>query len=333
MLSVVIPTRNRVDYLCRALDSLTGQTLPTKEFEVLVVDNGSTDQTVEVVDRFAPKLENLRYFYEPQPGLHVGRHKGLQEASSDLVVFADDDIRATTTWLEAIAQNFADPAVFLVGGNNLPDFQGPVPTWLQRLWARPAFGGQAIGYLSVLSLPAGRRQISPYLVWGCNFAIRKQVVLDAGGFHPDSMPQELVRFRGDGETHVSRYVAANGLGCVFDSRAGVYHAVTPTRMTFDYFIQRAFNQGISDSFAQLRNSEAPKAQGLLNPLSSVRRLAGRAKRRLTGLLRARVIHEDIELRKLTDLVRKGHAKGFAYHQRLYHEDPEVRAWVQKSDYF
>jgi glycosyltransferase involved in cell wall biosynthesis len=198
LLSVILPTRDRARLLEQALRALAEQTLPPQRFEVLVVDNGSTDDTRTV----AEVTPGVRYVFEPKPGLHAGRHRGLKEATGDILVYADDDTRAMPGWLAAIAENFTDAAVALVGGNNYPDFLAPPPDWLARLWREPYLGGHAISLLSVLELPEGRREISPLQVWGCNFAIRRQVLLDAGGFHPDAMPPELIRFRGDGETHV-----------------------------------------------------------------------------------------------------------------------------------
>ena len=326
MITAIIPTRNRADLLRSAVESLDCQTLSKTGFEIIVVDNGSTDNTADLAVSLGKKLGNLRYVHEPAPGLHAGRHRGLREAKGDVLVYMDDDIRATPGWLEAIAENFADPAVSMLGGNNYPDFQGPVPGWLEKLWARPALGGQGIVYLSVLKLPDGRREMSPYLVFGCNFSIRKQVVLDAGGFHPDSLPGELIRFRGDGETHISRYVLENKLRCNYDSRASIYHAVTRERMSFDYFRQRAFNQGVSDSYTRLRNRLTRRS------LSDYRTIAQRLFGRVQRTLRREREH-DAELRKLTVLTREGYKEGFEYHRKMYNEDAEVRAWVHKADYF
>jgi glycosyltransferase involved in cell wall biosynthesis len=326
VISVIVPTRNRADLLRTAVESLDCQTLSKNEFEVIVVDNGSTDHTADLAFSLGEKWKNLRYVREPRPGLHEGRHRGLKEANGDVLVYIDDDIRATPSWLEAIAENFADPGVAMVGGNNYPDFRGLIPGWLEKLWARPAMGGQGIGYLSILSLPDGRREMSPYLVWGCNFSIRKQVVLDAGGFHPDSVPRELIRFRGDGETHVSRYVLENKLRCNYDSRASVYHAVTRERMSFGYFRQRAFNQGVSDSYTRLRDSSTHRS--LTDYRMIANRLLGKVRRKFR-----RDKEDDPELKKLATLLREGYQEGFEYHQEVYMEDAEVRAWVHKPDYF
>ncbi len=327
MLTVIIPTRNRAHLLASVLESLTRQTLSNDHFEVLVIDNGSKDNTVVIVQKYSALLGNIQYYYEPVPGLHVGRHRGMLEAKNDILVFADDDIEALPTWLESIQEAFLSPDVAMVGGNNYPDFQGEVPTWLQKLWDRPSMGGQELASLSVLKLPEGRREFSPDYVWGCNFSIRKQVLLDAGGFHPDGMPAELIRFRGDGESHVSGYVKKHNLRCIFDSRASVYHAVTSERMTFDYFRQRSFNQGISYSYACLRNPSrfGTSTSSLLNIF-----------RRLFGPLYHFMKQDqerDPEIRELLALMHKGHQEGFKYHQQMYQEYPEVKNWVHKLTYY
>ena len=327
MISVVIPTRDRSDLLASALESLTRQTLDTADFEVLVIDNGSRDGTAEVVLAYASRLPNLRYFLALEPGLHVGRHRGLREARGDILVFADDDIEALPSWLATIREAFADPKVAMAGGNNLPKFIEPPPLWLCAMWQRSNVQGlKAIPALSVVEFPDRRGEVSPYYIWGCNFAIRKDVMLAAGGFHPDGMPKDKIRFRGDGETHVSRYVTKAGLKCVFDAGASVYHLVTPDRMTFAYFRQRGFNQGVSDSFMDLRDRylhsrtfDVSKARFL--------RLARRAYRRLIGY-----DIPDADAKHALKELDAGHVVGYAYHQRLFKTDPEVHAWVLKENY-
>ncbi|OHX37134.1 hypothetical protein BJL95_20900 [Methylomonas sp. LWB] len=330
MLSVIIPTRNRANLLQLALQSLVSQTLSAEQFEILIIDNGSTDATKQISNSFRQQLKNCRYVFDPAPGLHVARHRGLLEARGDILVYADDDIQATPFWLEAIAENFAEPSVAMVGGNNYPIFMAPLPKWLEKLWHQPLFGGQSIPALSILSLPEGRREFSHFLVWGCNFSIRKQILLAAGGFHPDAMPQELIRFRGDGETHVSQFILNQGLICMFDSRASVHHAVPPERMTIDYFGKRAFLQAISDSYTQLRSTHQSN-QKLSLPEKLTRKIVASIKT-IRDRLPAFKCHDD-ELHLLNQAITEGYKKGFAYHQKAYQIDPEVRAWVHKTNYY
>lgn len=253
MISVIIPTVNRSSLLARALATIEGQTFPRSAFEVIVVDNGSTDDTQGVVQAFQSRLSNLHYIFDSAPGLHVGRHRGMQAALGNILVFADDDIEALPTWLSSIADSFEDPDVVLVGGKNLPNFETQPPAWIERLW-EPQDGMRLIGALSIIDLGEEKKEISPYFVFGCNFAVRKGVLLDAGGFHPDGMPDKLIRFRGDGESWVSAFILANKFKAVYHPGASVLHLVSTARMTEQYFSRRLFNQAMSDSFTAYRQS-------------------------------------------------------------------------------
>lgn len=327
MISVIIPTRNRADLLATTLESLTRQTIGATTFEVLVVDNGSQDKTADVVQEYVSRLPNLRYFLAPEPGLHIGRHRGLRESNGEVLVFADDDIEALPTWLAAIQRAFSNPEVAMMGGNNLPRFVAPPPAWLTALWQlKHKQGIQAIWPLSVILFPNKQCEISPFYIWGCNFAIRKDVLLAAGGFHPDGMPKDKLQYRGDGETHVSRFVAKAGLKCVFDSDASIYHLVTPERMTFGYFRLRGFSQGVSDSYTNLREMHLYRRAFNATVVSLIR-LMRPVYHRLAGY-RLRDSEAQYALRELD----AGYAEGYAYHQHLFKTDSEIRAWVLKESY-
>ena len=111
---------------------------------------------------------------------------------------------------------------------------------------------------------------------------------------------------------------------LIDSRASIYHAVTPERMTIKYFRQRAYNQGISDSYSALRLS--PEAAisisgSSFNVRKSLRRFIGHF-----------MPPYDAELRNLNLAIKEGYQEGYGYHQRLYAEDPKVKAWVHQPNY-
>ena len=218
------------------------------------------------------KIPNLRYYYDSTPGLHVGRHFGVRHARSDILVYADDDIEAFPPWLEAIAENFEDTETVLVGGKNLPKFESDPPDWLLDMWRTNGNGSKILGYLSLLDLGEKQKEISPQYVFGCNFSIRKSVLLEAGGFHPDAFPQELIRFRGDGESYVSNYIKSKKLTTVYNPKASVYHWVPKTRMTVEYLCHRAFIQGISDSYTDFR--KAHERNSILNKNGSALKVKG-----------------------------------------------------------
>jgi glycosyltransferase involved in cell wall biosynthesis len=222
------------------------------DFEVIIVDNGSTDNTKAVVKNYEGLIKNICYFYEESLGLHIGRHKGLKEAKSDILVYADDDIEAFPTWLEGIWESFQDDSVALVGGKNLPLWEDEPPYWIYEMWMDTNQYGQALGYLSILDFGDTIMEIPPNYVWGCNFSVRKKIILGAKGFHPDGFPQHMIKYRGDGETHISQYIGKTNFKTIYNPKASVYHFVPKNRLTVDYFCKRAFNQGVSDSFADFR---------------------------------------------------------------------------------
>ena len=91
ILSIVIPTKNRADLLRKVLDSIEKQAVDQDVFEVIIIDNGSTDKTKDVAREYKEKIRNCRYFYDDRPGLHVGRNKGLVKSRGELVGYLDDE--------------------------------------------------------------------------------------------------------------------------------------------------------------------------------------------------------------------------------------------------
>src|SRR5690349_14534612 len=98
--SVIIPTRHRPDLLRGTLLSLSCQTAGASTFEVIVVDNGPSEESAVVASSFRNAIAQLRYVEEPTPGLHNARHRGMAEARADILVYADDDIEAFPGWIE-----------------------------------------------------------------------------------------------------------------------------------------------------------------------------------------------------------------------------------------
>lgn len=320
-LSVIIPTRDRALYLKRVLESLEAQSY--YRFEVLVVDNGSTDDTPAVVEGFRDRLPDLRYFREEKPGLHEGRHRGMREAGSGILVYADDDIEASDTWLAGIAKAFDDDGVALAGGKCLPKFEAEPPRWLLKRWEKGVGPYKYVGYLSIMDL--GEDVIvNPPMVYGCNFAVRKDVLQRVGGFHPDSMPPDMLKFRGDGESWVERAVKESGLKSLYHPEATVYHHIPAGRMTLDYFCKRAYAQGVSDSYAGLRyESTAGGAGG-----DWLKSFLNFSKRAVKNALRI-----DTDTLLLDRTIKQGYRAGFAFHRAEVKKDPKLMDWVMKENYF
>jgi len=92
----------------------------------------------------------------------------------------------------------------------------------------------------------------PNYIWGLDFAIRRRALFDLGGFHPDCISDALQHFQGDGETGLTMKAFVQGYKAVFTSRAKVYHFISASRMTPEYFERRAYYQGVCDSYSRIR---------------------------------------------------------------------------------
>ncbi len=284
-ISIIVPTRDRCSLLRKAIKSFVAQSLPADQFEIVVVDNGSTDATRETVEalQIEHPAHQLRYILEPAPGLLSGRHRGAKEARADLLVYTDDDIEAVPGWLAAIVSGFVDPKVQLLGGKNLPKYEGPVPHWIEQFWEAVPDGGQYCFYLSLLDLGDEPHKIDPRLIFGCNFAIRAKALGDLGGFHPDLYPKGLEQFDGDGETGLAQAAEFRGYISMYEPKATVLHLVPASRMTPEYFEARSYSEGTRMSYTQARTGGLPPRLGIARKL---RRFAGRMKRRCVVFLKS-----------------------------------------------
>ncbi len=157
--SVLIATRDRAELLGRTLESLAGQRT-TARWEVIVIDNGGTDSTAQVLADFAPRLP-LTSIYFPAPGKNRALNRGLNIARGTLALFTDDDIDLGPDWIEShfrASEKFADDAIF--GGPVVPRFESEPPDWMRRHWfAGVAFADfrpdQGEGPLHGKRLPCG----------------------------------------------------------------------------------------------------------------------------------------------------------------------------------
>jgi glycosyltransferase involved in cell wall biosynthesis len=120
-ISAILPTWNRAWYLRRALKALVGQTLERDEFELIVVDDGSTDATHQVVDLFSKDLQ-LVYLHQENAGIAAAKNRGIEQARSPLLLFMDDDDVAGPTLLEEHLRSherYPDSAVAVLGRTDL----------------------------------------------------------------------------------------------------------------------------------------------------------------------------------------------------------------------
>lgn len=119
--SVIVCTRNRAEHLGRAFERMRGLQLDGVELEMIVVDNGSTDQTSSLINEFADQVRwPVVHCVEPQPGLGRARNCGIIAASADLFVFTDDDCFFCEDYFQRLSTCFCVQTYGYGGGQILP---------------------------------------------------------------------------------------------------------------------------------------------------------------------------------------------------------------------
>jgi GT2 family glycosyltransferase len=233
--SVVISTRNRAAWLADCLRSLADQDGDTS-YEVVVVDNASTDHTSKVIAEWASRDRRFRGAYEPRIGLSVGKNRGIREARAPVLLFTDDDVIVDPGWISAYVGSFAREGTECAGGRVIPvpDDLGPWPTWL------PA---EAIADLGLLD-HGGPDRILPAddYVWGANLAARRTV------FERSGMWDESVGRRGDArgtfeDVEFQDRLRDRGVAIWFCERAVVRHRVRRGTITPPRVLDLAFVSG------------------------------------------------------------------------------------------
>lgn len=239
-ISAVICTHNRASYLTKALDSLDRQTLPKSRYEVLLVDNCSSDGTNELATRRMAETPNLRYLYEAELGLSAARNRGLKEARSTFIAFLDDDAIADPDWLEwtiRVCEEHLDDLGFL-GGKVRPIWEAERPDWLSD---------ELLPFLSMTDLGDEPIEVngSSGLV-GANMTFKTQVLRNVGGF-PTGLGRRGKKLLSNEEIQLKRRLEKLGLKSLYHPKVCVSHHAIASRLTKEWYRRRVYWQGRSDA--------------------------------------------------------------------------------------
>lgn len=325
--SIIIPTSGRPIAIRSAIESILLQDLMGFGSELIIVDNNTEDALSSDLSSYCEQwTSRLRYVREPSPGLSAARHRGAFEAKGDLLTFLDDDVEVSKTWLQGIHNAFKSNEVAMVGGPSIPKFTCSVPAWFWGYMSRTPYGGWMNPWLSLLDIGRDVTNIDPNYIWGLNFSIRKQVMFDCGGFHPDLVPAGYQRWQGDGETGLTRKVKALGLRSVYRQDALLYHLCGPERLNVEYFKKRAYYQGVCDSYTQIRNGASRQAKASL--YCRMWSQIGRIVRRVTA--QNPWNKAAAQVRILTD---EAYQAGRKFHQDAVAADPCLIEWIRRENYF
>lgn len=226
-ISIIIPTYNRCEELEELLESLAMQTYPEERFEIVLVDDGSTDETKALTDHFleAHGLP-IRYFYQQTQGPGPSRNLGMEKAEGDVFVFIDSDCIAPPDWLENIAAAMADGSVDAFGG---PDqCRSDFPPLLKAIdYSMTSFigTGGARGTTGI--------KVAKYYPRSFNMGFRREVYERIGG---------MSNLRHGQDMEFSNRLHRQGFHIAFLPDIGVYHK---RRTSLKRFFKQIFNWGVA----------------------------------------------------------------------------------------
>ncbi|WP_432377856.1 glycosyltransferase [Duganella sp. P38] len=239
MLTVLMATRDGAATLPKVLDAYCRLATPAGGWRLLVVDNGSSDGTPQLLASYTGRLP-LQVLLEPQAGknraLNCALEMALADIDSTLYIFTDDDAIPAPDWLlqwHACAAAHPDYAVF--GGMIAPDWAEPPASWLLPLIPT----GLTYGLTSP-SLPDG--PVFPGLVWGANMAVRR-AAFDAGHRFDTTIGPNGADYAMGSETELTRRLALAGLRPWFCRAARVSHHIRRHQVQPDYILLKAWRFG------------------------------------------------------------------------------------------
>ncbi len=256
--SVVVCTYNRAANLPACIGGLARQEgtegIP---WEVLVVDNNSSDDTAATVERLRHEYPiRLGYTFEPKQGLSNARNRGIRASAGTRVVFIDDDILVAPRWLASYAAAFAEHDCDAAGGPILVKSPAPLPGWV-----RPEMMG-FLGQLDYGDAPCGLDGVERF-PFGGNMAFHRRALELVGDFDPNlgrkgsgQSAEEL--FKGE-ETAYFRALASAGGIIRYVPAATVHHHILPYQLERRFFLTIHYNEGYQGG----RNAPPPEGPTFL----------------------------------------------------------------------
>lgn len=237
--TVIVCTYNRCESLAKALASVASSILPDSvQWEVLVVDNNSKDQTRAVVEEFSRQHPGrLRYLFEAKQGKSLALNSGIREARGDVLAFMDDDVRVEPTWLQKLTAPLESGEWSGVGGRILAAEAFSPPRWF-RLNEPYDLGGPLFAHFDLGDKP-GKLDRPPY---GANMAFKYGMFEKYGDFRTDLGPRPGSAIRNE-DTEFGRRLLAAGERLYYEPSAVVYHPVPHERIQKKYFLGWWFDYG------------------------------------------------------------------------------------------
>ena len=257
--SIIISTHNRSKLLKDCLISLANQSVPHKDYEVLVCDNYSDDKgegSRLVCQEIKNIFKEFNLHFEKQflkVGITQTKHQLIMKASSEIVLIGDDDYLASSKLVSNAIKSFKNNSIGIVAGALEPKYETNPPNWLKNITYKIS-KGYFIVDLSILDLGRKSFETEPRFALWPNMAIRKSIYINSPGFGPDGFGGNLFLYNGSGETFYVEYIKKAGFKIIYNGEMRAYHRIFPKRFTANYLNGRYSYYGIGDSFSNFRKN-------------------------------------------------------------------------------
>lgn len=239
-LSVIICTYNRSSILKKTLQSFFKMEWdPATSYELLVVDNNSTDDTKQAIQSFFNDYRNIiKYVYEGKIGLSLARNTGIIQSQGKIIAFADDDVDFDKRWGQEILNAFNNyPEASCLGGKSNPLFAEGEPDWANKE-IYVFYGDTAFGEIA-------KNIEFPKYPFGLNMAFRKEVFTRVGMFSPKLGRYGNSLLSGE-EAELFYRISKNNLKTLYSPSVMVRHRIPAERTKTAWILSRYYWQGVSD---------------------------------------------------------------------------------------
>lgn len=246
--SIIVCTYNRHKSLHHTLNCIAAQIVSQEvTWEVIVVDNNSSDGTREIVRAYqkAKVIPCLRYEFEEKQGLSHARNRGIRSAHGDVVLFTDDDVCPEPDWLHRVLEGMDSYDCDACGGYIAPVWDAPLPPWLTERF---------YGFLAIRTEDNGPRLVTEEndLPFGANMAFRRSVFDSIGVFDTNLGRKGKVLASGEEIDLFMRLIASGG-NVMYLPKARVHHHIEAFRMKQQYLRRWRFQ----NSYNIAQNYEIP----------------------------------------------------------------------------
>jgi glycosyltransferase involved in cell wall biosynthesis len=237
--SLIICTYNRCESLLKTLESVVASEMPPSlDWEVVVVDNNSADQTRAAFEAFAAQHPGrFRYVFEPKQGLSNARNAGILATRAEVIAFTDDDVIVDAAWLRNLTKSLLDRTRAASGGRILPLQSSVLPSWL-ALSGPYNLGGPVAALFDQGGEPK-ELDVPPY---GASMAFRGEVFQKYGYFRTD-LGRSGASLLGGEDTEFGLRLIAAGERFGYEPSAVVYHPIAEERLKKKYILTWFFDFG------------------------------------------------------------------------------------------